>query len=95
MNPPIEDPLRRRFVLVSVAMGIFLATIDSSIVNVSLPTMVDQLKTTFSLVQWVVLGYLLTVTTLLSVSYTHLRAHETVLDLVCRLLLEKTKYNTL
>src|SRR5664280_1476387 len=25
----------------------------------------------------------------LSVSYTHLRAHETVLDLVCRLLLEK------
>ena len=23
------------------------------------------------------------------VSYTHLRAHETVLDLVCRLLLEK------
>src|SRR5665811_2547561 len=26
-----------------------------------------------------------------AVSYTHLRAHETVLDLVCRLLLEKTK----
>src|SRR5664280_2201736 len=25
----------------------------------------------------------------ISVSYTHLRAHETVLDLVCRLLLEK------
>ena len=28
-----------------------------------------------------------------AVSYTHLRAHETVLDLVCRLLLEKKKYN--
>ena len=27
----------------------------------------------------------------MSVSYTHLRAHETVLDLVCRLLLEKKK----
>src|SRR5665811_2468334 len=26
---------------------------------------------------------------LVAVSYTHLRAHETVLDLVCRLLLEK------
>ena len=26
-----------------------------------------------------------------SVSYTHLRAHETVLDLVCRLLLDKKK----
>ena len=29
------------------------------------------------------------------VSYTHLRAHETVLDLVCRLLLEKKKNTTL
>ena len=28
------------------------------------------------------------------VSYTHLRAHETVLDLVCRLLLEKKKNYT-
>ena len=26
-----------------------------------------------------------------TVSYTHLQAHETVLDLVCRLLLEKKK----
>ena len=30
---------------------------------------------------------------ILPVSYTHLRAHETVLDLVCRLLLEKKKHN--
>ena len=29
----------------------------------------------------------------IAVSYTHLRAHETVLDLVCRLLLEKKKTN--
>ena len=29
----------------------------------------------------------------MTVSYTHLRAHETVLDLVCRLLLEKKKKN--
>ena len=28
----------------------------------------------------------------IAVSYTHLRAHETVLDLVCRLLLEKKKH---
>ena len=31
---------------------------------------------------------------LVTVSYTHLRAHETVLDLVCRLLLEKKTHNT-
>ena len=30
-----------------------------------------------------------------AVSYTHLRAHETVLDLVCRLLLEKKQQNSL
>src|SRR5664280_3182219 len=29
------------------------------------------------------------ITGIVAVSYTHLRAHETVLDLVCRLLLEK------
>ena len=32
---------------------------------------------------------------LAAVSYTHLRAHETVLDLVCRLLLEKKKHTHL
>ena len=32
---------------------------------------------------------------LIPVSYTHLRAHETVLDLVCRLLLEKKKHTKL
>ena len=31
-------------------------------------------------------------TTQAPVSYTHLRAHETVLDIVCRLLLEKTTH---
>ena len=34
---------------------------------------------------------LATATSMNPVSYTHLRAHETVLDLVCRLLLEKKK----
>ena len=38
-----------------------------------------------------ILIFLFVITTLASVSYTHLRAHETVLDLVCRLLLEKKK----
>ena len=36
----------------------------------------------------------LTRTFLDSVSYTHLRAHETVLDLVCRLLLDKKNKQT-
>lgn len=52
-------------VLGAVGTGVFLATVDGSIVNVSLPTMVTSLQTSFTLIQWVVLSYLLTVTTLL------------------------------
>ena len=42
-----------------------------------------------------IIGLDYAVTIGIAVSYTHLRAHETVLDLVCRLLLEKKKnYHT-
>lgn len=51
--------------LSTTGMGIFLATVDGSIVNVALPTLVHQLNTGFSVIQWVVLAYLLTVTTLM------------------------------
>ena len=53
------------YVMAAVAMSIFLATIDGSIVNVALPTLVQELQTDFPTVQWVVLGYLLTITTLI------------------------------
>lgn len=56
---------RKWFVATAVGTGVFLATLDSSIVNVSLPTMVKSLNTNFTLIQWVVLAYLLTVTTLM------------------------------
>ena len=56
---------RKWYVMAAVAMGIFLATIDGSIVNVALPTLVHALDTTFATVQWVVLAYLLTLATLL------------------------------
>lgn len=52
-------------VLTSVAFGVFLATIDSSIVNISLPTFEKELNASFAAVQWVVLSYLLTITVLL------------------------------
>jgi EmrB/QacA subfamily drug resistance transporter len=50
--------------MAAVAMGVLLATIDGSIVNVALPTLVDELDTTFPLVQWVALAYLLAMATL-------------------------------
>jgi len=45
-------------------MAIFLGTIDGSIVNVALPTLADEFDTSFGVVQWVSLGYLLTQATL-------------------------------
>jgi len=59
------DYSKKWYVMAAVAMGIFLATIDGSIVNVALPTLTQAFQTEFALVQWVVLAYLLTLTTLL------------------------------
>ncbi len=59
-----QDYSRKWYVMAAVGMGIFLATIDGSIVNVVLPTLVQELSTNFPTVQWVVLAYLLTLTTL-------------------------------
>ncbi|MFC1669261.1 MFS transporter [Spirochaetota bacterium] len=59
------DYSRKWYAMAAVAMGIFLGTIDASIVNIALPTLVKELNTEFSTVQWVVLSYLLTITTLM------------------------------
>ncbi|MGC9332521.1 MAG: MFS transporter, partial [Anaerolineae bacterium] len=65
MDHPVVDYSRKWYVLAAVAMGIFLSTIDSSIVNVALPTLVRSFGTDFATVQWVVLAYLLGLATLL------------------------------
>ncbi|MBT4287769.1 MAG: MFS transporter [Deltaproteobacteria bacterium] len=49
----------------AVAIGVFLSTVDGSIVNIILPTLVKTFQTDFAIIQWVVVGYLLTVTTLM------------------------------
>jgi EmrB/QacA subfamily drug resistance transporter len=59
------DYSKKWFALAAVSMGVFLSTIDSSIVNVALPTLVRELGASFPLVQWVVLAYLLTQSILL------------------------------
>ncbi|MFN2138045.1 MAG: DHA2 family efflux MFS transporter permease subunit [Candidatus Promineifilaceae bacterium] len=59
------DYSQKWYVLASVSTGTLLATIDGSIVNVALPTLVRELDTNFATVQWVVLAYLLTLATLL------------------------------
>jgi EmrB/QacA subfamily drug resistance transporter len=59
------DYSQKWFVLITIGMGIFLATIDGTIVTVALPTLVQQLNTDFPTIQWVTLIYLLTLTILL------------------------------
>lgn len=48
-----------------VAVGIFMATLDGSIVNIAVPTIMHELRVSVAAVQWVVMIYLLTVTSLL------------------------------
>ena len=48
-----------------VATSIFMSTLDSSIVNVALPYMMQDLQTDMQTIQWVVLIYLVTVSSLL------------------------------
>ncbi len=59
------DSGRKWYIMAAVAIGIFLATIDASIVNIALPVLEQDLHTEFAVVEWVVLAYLTTVATLM------------------------------
>jgi EmrB/QacA subfamily drug resistance transporter len=59
------DYSRKWYVMAAVGMSILLSTIDGTIVNIALPTLVRDLDTDFPTVQWVVLSYLLIQATLM------------------------------
>jgi EmrB/QacA subfamily drug resistance transporter len=65
MQDQAVDYSRKWLVMIAVGTGVILTTIDGTIVNVALPTLVRELNTDFATVQWVVLGYLLSLATLL------------------------------
>jgi EmrB/QacA subfamily drug resistance transporter len=52
----------RRQVFILVGAGVFLSTMDSSMVNIALPTLMAQFDASFSHIRWVVLCYLLAIT---------------------------------
>lgn len=58
-------PYYRWLVFSVTATGTFMATLDSSIVNVALPRISATLDSSLPLVQWVVSAYLLTISCLL------------------------------
>lgn len=52
----IETP-KRKVVLIAVIAMTFMATLDSSIVNVALPVLSEKLNVTISAVEWVIASY--------------------------------------
>jgi EmrB/QacA subfamily drug resistance transporter len=60
-NPPTSYA-EKWGALLAIGLGIFMGTLEMSIVNISLPTLVEELHTKFVTVQWVVLSYALVIT---------------------------------
>ena len=56
---------RPALAMLGVNIMVFMATLDMSIVNVALPTLVDTLHTDFATIQWVILSYILVIASLL------------------------------
>jgi len=48
-----------------VAVGIFMSTLDGSIVNIALPTIMNDFHSSLDVIKWVMMVYLLTVSSLL------------------------------
>jgi EmrB/QacA subfamily drug resistance transporter len=61
----IQGRSQKWLALGGLGMGVFMATLDASIVNISLPTLVQEFKTDFATIQWVVLSYSLVLTSLM------------------------------
>lgn len=64
-NGATPDQSRKWWALAAVGSGVLLSTIDGSIVNISLGTLVNAFNSNLNVVEWVVLAYLLTLTCLL------------------------------
>ena len=64
----VESPQRTRSVrwaLTSLSLSMLLSSLGTSIANVGLPTLALALDASFAHVQWIVLAYLLAITTLI------------------------------
>lgn len=61
----MADSNRKWWALAAVGSGVFMSTIDGSIVNIALKTLQETFQTGLNTVEWVVLSYLLTITALL------------------------------
>jgi len=53
---------RKWWVALNISIGIYMSTLDASIVNISLPTIIHSLNTDLKAVAWVVMAYLIIAT---------------------------------
>lgn len=58
----IHGPNHKWWALCAVLIGVFMATLDMGVVAVSLPTIMGQFNADVTMIQWVVLAYLITIT---------------------------------
>lgn len=61
----VEQTDKTRWALASLSLSTLMASLDTSIANVGLPTLAEAFGATFGEVQWVVLAYLLSLTGLI------------------------------
>jgi len=60
-----QDPPNKWLVFSLVATGVFMSTLDSSIVNIALPVIMADFQVPLAVIEWVPMIYLLTVSSLL------------------------------
>ena len=61
-SPHPSLPSRRKWwILLGICLGVLMYALDTSIVNVALPTLVKEFRTQYSVIQWVMLSYLLVI----------------------------------
>jgi DHA2 family metal-tetracycline-proton antiporter-like MFS transporter len=56
----LQDPTQQKLLLVLVSVAGFMGALDSTIVNISLPTIATYFDTSVTIVSWVSMAYLLT-----------------------------------
>lgn len=59
------DSKRARLVIAAVAVGTFMSALDSSVVNIALPSISSHFKAPLYIIEWVVMSYLLVISSLL------------------------------
>ena len=59
------DGKSAKLILLAVAVGTFMAALDSSVVNIALPSISSHFKAPLYIIEWVVMSYLLVISSLL------------------------------